>query len=109
MAPILVANSAFVHGSGMRRAKLGDHNETTGRRQKEAVSAIENLGGSVVWRKTSSPQWLVDVVGEDFLCSAEFAYLGSSGVTNAGLDHLNGLGHLKGLFLDGPQYTDAGM
>src|SRR4051812_26190972 len=36
------------------------------RRQREVATAIEKLGREVTWSKTSGPQWLRSLLGDDF-------------------------------------------
>ena len=106
------------------------------RRQKEAVEAIEKLGGVVEYGRNASarPAMLRQILGDDTIGMVEsvdfwnpsqvtdadvvhFArlprlkhlHLTDTHVTDAGLKHLASLKDLSGLTLDNTQVTDAGL
>jgi hypothetical protein len=99
------------------------------RRQREAVEAITREGGEVFYYENSpSPSWLRTILREDLsarVCLAEVPnntpverieglanlrglVLGSE-VTDAGLQHLKGMSHLKYLQINGSQISDDGL
>jgi predicted negative regulator of RcsB-dependent stress response len=106
------------------------------RREKEAVEAIEKLGGVVSYGRSASARsaMLQQVLGDDTIGTVEsvdfwnpsqvtdddVAHLAQlprlkhlnltdTQVTDAGLKHLAGLKDLSGLTLDNTQVTDAGL
>lgn len=83
------------------------------RRQREAVAAIEGLGGNVQYERPQGKQqpvssWLRDLLGRDFFDRVTLVYL-QGNVTNADLEHLTALLDLERLMLRSPQITDAGL
>ena len=91
------------------------------RKQREAVAAIEELGGVVYYdfqvdnsrgllrAKLPGPKWLRELVGDEYFVSVHFVDLGNTQVTDAQLEHLKGLSNLQALVLDRTQVTDAGL
>ena len=87
------------------------------RRQKEAVEEIKQLGLTVSYdyhvlsgvRAPSSPKWLRNLLGDDFFTNVVSVHVGSTQVTDAGLEQLKGLTQLLGLFLENTKVTDAGL
>ena len=85
------------------------------REQREAVTAIEKLGGSVYWKPASGGMirtavgWVGESLGEDLSVDVRVVYLKSTPVTDAGLQHLRGLTQLQELSLHSTQVTDAGV
>ena len=89
--------------------------------EQAAVDAIRKLGGSVVYDyeslnstkppKPPGPDWLRKLIGENFFSEVEgVLILGTSKVTDADLERLEGFPQLKTLMLGGNQsYTDAGL
>ncbi|NQT16725.1 MAG: hypothetical protein HQ582_28465 [Planctomycetes bacterium] len=85
------------------------------RKQREAVEAIEKAGGSVLYgyeltpSGSSVPMWLRELLGEDFFFDVSGVVGARHDFGDAGLEHLNGLTSLQGLYLDDMQVTDAGL
>ena len=92
------------------------------RKQREAVAAIEAVGGLVTYEyqydssdtfsataKPPGPEWLRELVGEEYFVSVTFVGLQNTQVTDACLEHLKGLTNLETLNLIGTQVTDAGV
>ena len=76
-------------------------------RQQQAAREIEKLGGEC-WLQGRS-LWLPNVLGKYcFQCVLHVNFRGSH-ITNAGLEHLQGLDQLEVLWLDGTKITDAGL
>jgi len=75
-------------------------------RQRAAATAIEKLGGYVVWSEPSGPACLL---GDDFSKQIEAVYWSGKQVTDAGLENLKGLTQLQGLNLGGTKVTDTGL
>ena len=85
-------------------------------KQREAVAAIEALGGHVFYEHESNspaellgPEWLRELVGEEYFVTIIVVGLNSTKVTDAGLEHLKGLTSLQRLYLDRTNVTDAGL
>lgn len=108
-------------------------------RQREAVEAIESLGGWVVYdcgRDNSEPRgpaWMRTLLGRDLLGKAEivclsdlpvddealerlkglhhllFLELNNTGITDIGVEHIEALTTMQGLWLGNTQVTDAGL
>jgi hypothetical protein len=85
-------------------------------RQREAVAAIEALGGVVAYEPPNKPEsttfprpFLRRWLARDYFDEVREAYLGGNRVTDAGLAHLQGLMGLRRLFLFGPRVTDASL
>ena len=76
------------------------------RRQKQAVDAIENLGGKVTWR---SLVILSRVDEDDFFAHVDYVNFAGSPVTDAGLENIKILDQLHSLNLGGTQITDVGL
>ena len=87
------------------------------RKQKAAVEAIEKLGGEVTYDWTfdksqsgpPGPAWMRGLLGADFFGKVVIVSLDFTQVTDTGLEPLEGLSQLKGLFLSGTHVTDAGL
>jgi hypothetical protein len=112
------------------------------RKEREAVESIVKLGGSVAYdyelvksAKPTGPDWLRNLLGENFFCEAVVVSLSDGAfivsdaelvslnalpqlqtldlsyalVTDAGLVHLKGLTHLQDLNLNGSKVGDAGL
>jgi len=87
-----------------------------GRKQREAVEAIEALGGQVYYEYQSSggqeppgPKWLWELIGEEYFVSVVSVFLSNPLVTDVVLEHLKGLTNLQVLGLSTTQITDAGL
>ncbi len=91
------------------------------RQQKKAVEAIQELGGEVTYdyeydandnyipdAKPPGPAWFRKLVGVDFLAEVVCVLLPFR-VTDAGVEHLNGLANLKRLMLSSRKVTDTGL
>ncbi len=80
------------------------------RKQRKAVEAIQRLGGSVEYdRHMPSLTWLRCWLGNDFFDEVETVDVLNIQITDAGLEHLDGLTNLKRLSLDGTRITDGGL
>ena len=83
------------------------------RKQREAVAAIEALGGRIVYEHGSNlppgPKWLRELIGEEYFFRIIAVGLSSTQITDSGLEHLEGLTSLQTLVLDDTQITDAGL
>ncbi len=87
------------------------------RKQKAAVEAIKKLGGEVTYDWTfdksqsgpPGPAWMRGLLGADFFGRVVIVSLDFTQVTDIGLEPLEELGQLKGLFLSGTHVTDAGL
>jgi hypothetical protein len=90
------------------------------RKQKEAVAAIENAGGSVGYDdgvfedplggpEPPGPAWLRSLLGKEFFANVVHVDLDNSGATDAELKHLKGLDQLRWLYLKNTQVTNAGL
>ncbi len=77
------------------------------RKQCEAASAIEELGGTVQ-RDFRSP-WLRNLLGDDLLNGIFLVDFSHTHLTDSGLDQVKGLGELQGLWLGETQITDDGL
>ena len=78
--------------------------------QRDVVAAIKKQGGAVYCRTAdfSPPAWLGRLTGDLFF--EEVDQVGPPrGVTDAGLEDLQGFHRLRGLWLDGAKVTDAGL
>jgi len=93
------------------------------RRKREAVEAVEKLGGKVTWYLQSGLEMLRER-GVDFsgtavtdaglehlkrLSQLRLLWLSNTAVTDAGLEHLTGLNQLEELYLDGTQVSAEGV
>ena len=78
------------------------------KQQRKTVAAIEELGAET-WEKPSGPEWLRDLLGDDFLKNVDAVIFHGSEVTDAGLEHLKTLRQLKNLNLGTTRTTDAGL
>jgi hypothetical protein len=80
-------------------------------RQRKAVAAIRNLGGSTgLGSYSSPPEWLRSLVGDDFFQTVNSVDLNLTKVTDSDLENLDGLGQLKHVSLFGAdKITDAGL
>lgn len=92
-------------------------------RQKRAVAAIRQLGGSVQYdfdesafgsegldgSARVSPFWLRQLLGDDFFGNVIAVRIESKDMTDANLACLKDLIHLRSLYLQSPQITGAGL
>jgi hypothetical protein len=84
-------------------------------KQREAAEAIQKLGGSVTYDglmvtgEPPGPAWLHALLGKDVLVTLTFVKLDKTTVTDADLEHLKGLSHLRWLSLEDTNITDAGL
>lgn len=91
-------------------------------RQKDAVEAIRELHWDVKYDyeydpnatrfvppTPPGPAWVRNSFGVDFLANVVYVDFLSDGVTDAGLDYLEGLNQLKYLHLKNANITDAGL
>ncbi len=89
------------------------------RRQREAVEVIADvLHGYVEYDFRTTipgevnppyPDWLGELLGDDFLTDVTWVYLAGCDLTDGDLRHLQALGRLKQLRLDETAVTDAGL
>jgi hypothetical protein len=88
------------------------------RRQREAVEAIGRLGGWISYDYGTlmgvtppGPEWLRNLLGEDFFCGNAVTVSLSHGtnVSDSALVHLTALPRLQILDLNNTQVTDAGL
>lgn len=95
------------------------------KRQREAVTAIEKVGGSVVYEyqfdasggpfdgyrvhEPLGPKWLRNVLGVDFFNSVLRVYFLNSNVTDAGLKPVRELTQVQVIHFSFTQVTDAGL
>ncbi len=97
------------------------------RKQREAVAAIEALGGHVVYEHERirrfpglvqgspqeppgpGPEWLRELVGEEYFVTVVGVFLHETQITDSGLEHLKGLTSLQELQLDSTKVTDTGL
>ena len=86
------------------------------RKQREAVAAIEAVGGVVYYeyqtksgQKPPGPKWLRELIGDEYFVSVVLVDFNETQVTDAGLMHLKGLTKLELLYLNRTQITDAGL
>jgi hypothetical protein len=90
------------------------------RRQREAVEAIQRIGGLVEYDYEMAPYtgtladcprrgplWLRTLFGDDFFSDVVYVIFMQANVTEADLEHLKALPRLQQLFLNNPQVTDA--
>ena len=75
------------------------------RKQKAAAEAIEKAGGWVKSERT----WLGKLLRDDSWMQVNAVGLDNTGITDAGLVHLQGLKQLQSLGLDNTKVTDAGL
>ena len=55
------------------------------------------------------PEWLRELVGEEYFVTIDYVGLHNTKVTDVGLEHLEGLTNLKRLNLVNTQITDEGV
>jgi Leucine-rich repeat (LRR) protein len=79
------------------------------RREREAATEIEKLGGKVAWSRPWGPRSSQRLLGDDLFGSVTIVVLDGTQVTDAGLEHLKGLGQLRQLEFRSTQVTDAGL
>ena len=92
------------------------HRAELKRKEREAVEAIIRLGGSVAYdydlvngAKPTGPDWLRNLLGENFFSEAVIVSVSDAFVADAGLENLKGLPKLQTLDLSYAQVTDAGL
>ena len=68
------------------------------------VSTYSSLG-----RRPQERGWLRERLGDDFFNSVILVEFQGTNVTDAWLEHLKGLVHLRHLLLNGTQVADAGL
>ena len=79
-------------------------------RQKEAVAAIQQLDGVVMYgAKPPGPAWFRNLVGVDFLTDVVVVRLNGPQITDAGLVPLHSLTRIEQLGLSRTQVNDAGL
>jgi hypothetical protein len=107
---LLVLMLAFACGFGWLAFKI-----KRAREQREAVEAIEELGGIVDCEPASGGMirtavaWVGKLLGEDLSQYVTGVSLANTHVTDAGLKHVEGFFHLQTLVFCGTQATDAGL
>ena len=71
----------------------------------------QEAGGDVYCARPdfSPPAWLERLTGEAFFKDVDQVALAGSGVTDAGLENLQGFNRLRVLWLNGAKVTDAGL
>jgi len=91
------------------------------KRQREAVAAIEKLGGNVTYnwqlyalgytlhRELPEPKWLRNLLGDDFFQVVIVVDLNRTKVTDTELEHVRCFAQLKRLMLGDTNVTDAGL
>jgi hypothetical protein len=92
------------------------------RRQRAAVEAIEELGGSVKYDymldeyryplpdpQPPEPAWLGNLLGDDLFAGIASVNGCNTKVTDAGLEHLKRFDYLIELWLQNTTVTDAGV
>ena len=81
------------------------------RKEREAVAAIEQLGGQAWWEyprvesESRGQAWLRKLLGDEILVHPDRVLIRN----DAGMEHLKGLTQLRKLWLQGTQVTDAGL
>ena len=81
------------------------------RRERAAAAAIDRLGGDVSWSSADSSEesagrdWLRSLLGDGFFTHPDSVLIDSE----AALEYLADLTHVRSLRLDGSQITDAGL
>ncbi len=106
LAVVTIATVAFALGRNWYAAKLAQRE-----REQEAVAAIEKLGG-VADTEPWAPEWVVAAFGGDwydFFQSTVLVRLSLPWVDDDCLQHLEVLSALKELDLNGTGITDAGL
>jgi hypothetical protein len=77
------------------------------KREREAATAIEKLGGIVEWSEPSGPGWLRTVLGDSLFVHVEALLLFGTQATDAELENLRALSQLRELSLDCIDEADA--
>lgn len=90
--------------------------------QMKAVEALHELGGDIFFDSgqtpykwptfgtlPSGPAWLRNILGDDFFITVEVVNLDSAKLTDYDLKHLEGMKHLKQIYLSSTQVTDGGV
>jgi hypothetical protein len=81
------------------------------RRERAAAAAIDRLGGDVSWSSADSSEesagrdWLRSLLGDGFFTHPDSVLIDSE----AALEYLADLTHVRSLRLDGSQITEAGL
>ena len=85
-------------------------------RQRRAVQAIRQVGGTVEYETDDNrqalvraPQWLQTMIGEDYFRKVIEVSLRSKQISDSDLEHLNGLTSLRRLDLAYTQCSDTGL
>ena len=85
----------------------------TARVQRKAVEAVEEMKGAAPYShypgEPTVPDWLFELLGEDYFRPVEMVDLSGSLVNDAGLARLKGLSRLYFLDLSRTPISDAGM
>ncbi len=91
------------------------------RRERDAVAAIQKVGGSAFYdyqhnveyqdvppsATPPGPEWLRRLLGDNFFCKVDSAYLVRSSVSDADIENLATLADLKVLMLEGANVGDT--
>jgi hypothetical protein len=94
------------------------------KQEREAAKAIEKVGGRISWGQRYSqflpagpngelqmqePEWLRNLLGDDFFCGVFEVNFENIPVTDADLAHLEGMSQLDELSLNNTEVTDVGL
>ncbi len=88
------------------------------KQQLDAATAIETAGGEVCWGQPlgpngellePGPEWLRELLGDNFFRSVLSVNFENTTVTNADLEHLETFSQLGELWLNNTQVTDVGL
>ena len=85
------------------------------RRQREAVEAIERLGGRVMYdwetsfQRPNGPSWLRPLLGSDFFDKVRLVNLMDARVTDAEVNHIRSFAGLEVLDLSNNDISDTGL
>ena len=78
------------------------------KRQREAVAAIERLGGSVEWSRPFGPAWLRSSFGDGFYRHVISVTVSGSQVTDASLECISDLPQLRSLYICSQSFSFSG-